>query len=437
MKREFSLSGIGFGLFLIALGIAAFSDLSAKTDSLAMVFRCYPVLPILLGLDLILPKITPVSRTVSLVRPAGWIFTLIILITMAGFITGVIPSLFSNEFKQLGMENFTPRLPLESNWNYRQTLREDFKLPPGITTIRIENDFGDLRVDSGGPNGVAATTRIKYAFQPPKNESDSKQVKLSGQVQGSTFLVHLKHPKFNNSFLPQFMSVMNVKVPPGLAVEVKNSFGQVKVSEIRGNLTVDNSNGRIRITKVSGDTSIANRFSQVIVGSIDGNLNINNTSGQIKIGRVGKNLNLNHDFGDLKIGEVAGDLTVIGKNSSINITRVHGKLKLENSFGRVRIKEAMDSVTAEVNNGDLRVGMTRIYGPINLDVQFGRVELDLPEKAAFSLQADAAFGRIDTNVPVTRSQKAGEQSATGDINGGGPLVKIETRNGSIELKTEN
>lgn len=438
MKREFSLSGIGFGLFLIALGLAAFSDLSAKTGYLTIVFRCYPVLPILLGLDLILPNIAPVSESVSFVRPAGWIVTLVILITTSGFIAGVVPGLFNNEFKQLGMESFTPRLPFESNRNYRRTLRENFLLPPGITVIRIENEFGDLRVDSGAPNEVSATARIKYAFQPPKNESDSKQVKLSGQVQGTTFLIHLEHPEDKNSFLPQFLAVMTIKVPPGLTVELKNSFGQLKVGQIEGNLTVDNSNGRIRIRKVNGDTSITNHLSQVTIGTIVGNLNINSTNGRIKIDRVGKNLVLHHDFGDIKIGEVAGDLTVTGKSTSIKVTQVQGKIQLENSFGRVSIKEALDSVTANVSNGDLQVGMNRINGPINLNVQFGRVKLDLPKKAAFTLQANASFGRIDTDMPVTRSQTTGGgQSAAGTVNGGGPLVKIEARNGSITLKAEN
>lgn len=437
MQREFSLSGTGFGLFLIALGVAAFSDLSAKTNFLIMVWHCYPVLPILLGLDFILSKVTPVTKAMSFSRPTGWIVTLIILITMAGFIAGVVPGLFSNELKQLGMESFTPRLPFESNRNYRRTLQEDFGLPPGITTIRIENEFGDLRVGSGDPNTVSATARIKYAFQPPKNGSDSQQVKLTGQVQGSTFLIQLEHPKFDNNFLPQFMSVMTIKVPSGLAVELKNSFGQLRIGEIQGKLTVDNSNGRIRITKVDGDAFITNRLSQVTIGVINGNLDLDSTAGQIKITRVGKNLTLHHDFGNVKIGEVAGDLTATGKNTQIDIFQVLGKIQLENSFGNVRIREAQDSVTADVSNGNLRVGMNRINGPIDVTLQFGNIELELPKEAAFTLQSDVAFGRIDSDMAVTRNQKTGGQSAAGDVNGGGPLVKIETRNGNVNLKIKH
>jgi hypothetical protein len=434
MRRELSLSGAGFGLFLIALGLAAFSDISAKTGYLAMVWRCYPVLPILLGLDFIFSTVAPGSQSVSWIRPAGWIVTLIILISMAGLMAGVIPGLFSQELKQLGMESFTPRLPLESSRNYRQTLREEFQLPPGITTVRIENEFGDLRVDSGTSRAVAATARIKYAFHPPKNGPDSRQVKLSGQVQGATFLVQLEHPKFNSHFLPQFMSVLTVKVPPELAVEVKNSFGQVRVAEIRGKLAVDNSNGRIRIVKVSGDTSITNRLSQVNIGSIDGNLNLDSSAGQIKIGRVGRNLSIREDLGNLKVDEVLGDLTVTGRNARMDIGKVMGKTRLENTFGDVRIEASLDSVTAAVSNGNLRVGMNRINGPVNLNVQFGNIELRLPKKAAFTVQADATFGRIDSDVALTRSQKTGGESATGAINGGGALVQIETRNGNVTVK---
>jgi DUF4097 and DUF4098 domain-containing protein YvlB len=434
LKREYSLSGTGFGLFLIALGVAAFSDIAAKTHLLGAVWRCYPVLPILLGLDLILPKVIPVSNSITLVRPAGWIFTLTILITILGFISGVVPGLFQQEFKQLGFESFSPRLPLESNRNYRRTLQEDFELPPGITTIRIENEFGDLRVDSGVSNVVSATARIKYAFHPPKSEADSQQVKWTGQAQGNTFVVHLEHPKFENSFLPQFMALMVVKVPPGLAVELKNSFGQLRVSEIEGNLTVDNSNGQIRIGKVTGDTSIINRLSKLTIGSIGGNLTVESTAGQVIIAQVAKNLTIHHDFGDLKINDVGGDLTVTGKNSSLTMTRIQGKIQLENSFGSVHIKEALNAVTAEVSNGSLRVEMNQILNPVSLSAAFGSIELEVPKNAAFSLRANTAFGSIDTNLPVTRTQDTGGQSVTGDIHGGGPSVKLDARNGSIKIK---
>ena len=436
MKREFSLSGTGFGLFLITLGLAVFSDLSFKTGILNIVWRFYPVLPILLGLDFILPQITKGSETISWVRPAGWIITLIILISMAGFITGSVPKLFSNEFKRLGFETFTPRLPLGSSRDYRRTLHKDFKLPQGITTIRIENEFGDLRVDSGASNEVSATARIKYAFQPPAPEADSRQVKLVGQVQGGTFLVRLEHPENHNSILPQFIAVMTIKTPSGLAVELKNSFGQVRIAEIEGNLTLDNSNGRIRIGKVSGDTTITNRLSQVNIGEIGGNLDLESTAGQVKITRVGKNLTLRHDLGELKIDEVAGDLTVTGKNGSMNIGRVQGKIQLENSFGSVHIKEALDAITAEVNNGSLRVGMAQLKSPVSLNVQFGSVELEVPKKSPFTLQATTAFGSINTSLPINRSKTTGGQSATGDINGGGPQVKIDARNGSVNIREE-
>lgn len=435
MKREFSLSGIGFGLFLIALGVAVFSDLSFKTRFLVTVWRCYPVLPILLGLDFILSQMSKGPESITWVRPAGWLTTLIILVATAGLVSGVVSdNLFQNEFKRMGMESFTPRLPFGSNRDYHRTLHEDFRLPQGITTIRAGNEFGDLRVDTGTANEVSVTARIKYAFQPPNPEVDSGQVKLVGRVLDNTFVVHLEHPKTDNGFLPQFMAVITIKVPSGLKVELKNSFGQLTVGEIQGNLTVDNSNGRVRIRKVNGDATITNRLSQVTIEEIGGNLNLESNAGQVKINRAGKNLSIRQDFGDLKIGEVAGDLTITGKNSSISISQVQGKVQLENNFGSVNIKEALNAVTAGVNNGNLQVRMSQLISPVTLNVEFGSIKLDLPEKTPFSLDARAVFGGINTNLPVTLRHNTGGQSVTGDINGGGPLVKIDARNGSIKIR---
>ncbi|HEX3047161.1 MAG TPA: DUF4097 family beta strand repeat-containing protein [Bacillota bacterium] len=325
-----------------------------------------------------------------------------------------------------------------NHWNdelqTEKTIKQDFTLPAGTTTLRVENEYGNLEIKPGTGNSVTVNADLKiYAtLRPPKKEETVPDVKISGEASGDRFLVKL----VVNSEIRRgrVHGDLTITVPPNLAVELKNSFGNISVEEVQGNLQVENRNGEIEIGRVTGDATVNNQFANVTIGTIDGNLDINVSNGNIEIDQVGKNLTAHSQFGGLTVDSVLGDLQANSKNGGIEIGKVMGKTKVDNSFAGVTLRDCRGPVEAEVGYGNLDVELTQLTGAYDFDVQFANANITLPSNAKFTLDASTSFGKINGNLPIQPTTTGNTESINGQINGGGPIIKIRNKNGNIEIQ---
>lgn len=97
--------------------------------------------------------------------------------------------------------------------------------------------------------------------------------------------------------------------------------------------------------------------------------------------------------------------------------------------------EAAGTARAETVNGGIsaRLGRADWDGTLKLKTVNGGIEVNLPAKAAVNVKASTVNGHIDTDFPLTVQGKIGRRRIEGSIGGGGPLLEMETVNGSIEL----
>jgi DUF4097 and DUF4098 domain-containing protein YvlB len=64
----------------------------------------------------------------------------------------------------------------------------------------------------------------------------------------------------------------------------------------------------------------------------------------------------------------------------------------------------------------------------------GDVQIELPAGAAFDLDVQTVHGDIDIDADFSVTMtRFGEQAIEGEVNGGGPLLQIHTRSGSVTL----
>ena len=203
---------------------------------------------------------------------------------------------------------------------------------------------------------------------------------------------------------------------------------------MKGDLQITNSNGRIEIEKVSGNTSVHNQFSSVEIETVGGNLALDVTCGEIEIGAVGKNLSVRNSFGRLKIGTITGDLDIISSNSQVDVERVNGRAKVRNSFGGVSFEQCNGPLEARIQSGNLEAAAAKIGGDYNLDVDFGNITLELPSWAGFVIDANTSLGNINSDFRIDLQKEMVSEKVNGTVNGGGPLLKIRNNKGNIRLK---
>ncbi len=93
----------------------------------------------------------------------------------------------------------------------------------------------------------------------------------------------------------------------------------------------------------------------------------------------------------------------------------------------------MGSVDAETTNGSISVALAQHNGQdMKCETTNGSVRIALPGNYKGNVVAETTNGRIHTNFPVT-STSWSKRSLNGTINGGGPLLELETTNGSIHI----
>lgn len=121
-------------------------------------------------------------------------------------------------------------------------------------------------------------------------------------------------------------------------------------------------------------------------------------------------------------------------NGQIHITGVTGAVKAETTNGGVKGVELSGRVEASTTNGGVDLDLTAVAeGGVRAETTNGGVSVKLPATA----KADVRASCVNGGISVTGLQLEGGQSTRrrveGRLNGGGPVVEVETTNGGVRV----
>ena len=148
---------------------------------------------------------------------------------------------------------------------------------------------------------------------------------------------------------------------------------------------------------------------------------------------------------------IAGSLTVTTSSSSVTAASVAGNLRVRTASGAVNATLSGEG-DADVETGSSAIRLSGIRGAVIAATQSGRVSLQGVPRRDWS--ASAGSGSVDVvtapSVPFTLDASSGSGSVKvigatvqgsvskrkviGSIAGGGPLMKMTSRSGSIVVR---
>ncbi|HEY1810258.1 MAG TPA: DUF4097 family beta strand repeat-containing protein, partial [Acidobacteriaceae bacterium] len=99
--------------------------------------------------------------------------------------------------------------------------------------------------------------------------------------------------------------------------------------------------------------------------------------------------------------------------------------------GSIHLQGVNGALFAETGSGDIEIG-GRPNAPWKLETGSGGVTLNTGS-SRFSLDASTGSGSVHSDPPITTHGSLERHHVTGDINGGGPTVRIETGSGDIRI----
>lgn len=228
--------------------------------------------------------------------------------------------------------------------------------------------------------------------------------------------------------------VRAVKVPRSrasirdVAFDVRESSGTVEICTLYGDQTScrDRNRGRDANVRVEYTVSIPRSLR---LRAMTGN-------GEITIERAGADVTAMTGNGGIHVGETAGRVNVSTGNGDIQVDGANGPVSASTGTGRVSVTTARGAVSANTGTGDIDVRMKG--GPIDGDMRFisgsGSIHVTLPADFNGRVDATSGSGTLRSDFEISVVGRLNAQHVRGTIGRGGPLLRMSTGSGTIELR---
>lgn len=242
--------------------------------------------------------------------------------------------------------------------------------------------------------------------------------------------------------------------------------GSVSMNDIGGTAVASTMGGSIDVDKIGGDAKLETAGGSVNIGTVGGQIIAETAGGSINVEQGKGNVSVETAGGSISVSDCAGMLKATTAGGSIDIGRVGAGAYLETAGGSIRLTSAGDVVKAVTSGGGIKLG--RLPKGVYAETEAGGIEAEfiskrgeftdsklitnsgdvvvyLPSDLGVTVRATIEVSnghRVITDFDEVKvsSDGGGEWSGprtvygNGAINGGGPVLKINTSNGNIYLR---
>lgn len=131
----------------------------------------------------------------------------------------------------------------------------------------------------------------------------------------------------------------------------------------------------------------------------------------------------------LGVSTVNGGVTVNGATSEVRASTVNGRVSAMSSGG---------PVNASTVNGDIDVRMRELgTGDLEYSTVNGSIEIEVPSNLDADVDMRTVNGSLSADFPITLQGRVNPRRMRATIGKGGRRLRLETVNGSVELRKAN
>lgn len=147
-------------------------------------------------------------------------------------------------------------------------------------------------------------------------------------------------------------------------------------------------------------------------------------------------LRLKSTNGQIEVEGVGGDVELRTTNGGIRARDLGGRLDAETTNGKIDAEGVAGPIDAETTNGTIHAEIigASLDDDVSLSTTNGAVELSLAASVSARIDARAGNGSVRSELPVRGIEREKRNELSGDLNGGGAMIRIRTSNGSIRIR---
>jgi hypothetical protein len=213
----------------------------------------------------------------------------------------------------------------------------------------------------------------------------------------------------------------------GADLFLESGSGAVSVERVSGKLFVRTGGGKVQIGS-SGPATIETGAGNIEVNKCTGELRATSGGGNLNFGEIGGNLSAETAGGSVKLGSARGSVRVITGGGSVELWKVGQGAHVETGGGAIVVEFSSGRDQFRESYLHTALGNVTVY-----------LQRDLGANVHASTEMASGVG-IRSDFPgLTITSEGGQYGpksvfAEGQVNGGGPILRLRTTIGQIDIK---
>jgi DUF4097 and DUF4098 domain-containing protein YvlB len=352
-----------------------------------------------------------------------------------------------------------------------------------VKNLRVKVDMGSVVVRGGqqqGINYVVHTRSYASSEQDARRQFDS--YKVTAYVKGDTAWIvgdwQGRPPhRFSGEFtinVPRDMGWMKLETEGGNVdatgisgrVEAQSGGGSMHLDDIGGGVSAETGGGSIDIGTISGDIGVHTGGGSIEIHHANGKVIAETGGGSVEILSGAQGASVETGGGSIDVRQCNGKVKASTGGGSIDLGDIEGPADIDTGGGSIHVNSAkgfvrastggggielygVPSARAETGAGGIVVKLVNTGGERHdsvLETSAGDITVYIASDVAVTVRASVDMGnghRITSDFSDLHINSEGNQwgpktlTAEGNLNGGGPVLKVHTTTGDICFRHAN
>lgn len=178
------------------------------------------------------------------------------------------------------------------------------------------------------------------------------------------------------------------------------------------------------------DVRIATADGDVVLGDVEGPVEVRTSDGDVQVGNVAGPVRLATADGDVHVGAVGGPAIVLqSSDGDIYADALAAqKITVRTQDGDVTLQSVDGELDVSAGDGDI---VARLVRAAPATITAGDGDVRLIADGAFGYDLDLSGGDVSMPSGMVIQGRISERSARGTVNGGGPLIRVRSGDGSV------
>lgn len=302
----------------------------------------------------------------------------------------------------------------------------------GPVSLDISSGPGGITISPGTSRAVVVHAVIRAAFGRADlglAEANIKTLEANPPVEqiGNSIRIGYVH---NEAVLKGVSITYDIQTPPDTQVRAVADAGGIRVSGIAGPVETVNEAGRSEVENVRGTIRMTTRSGAIFVRNAGSEVILRNESGGIQLEGASGPVEAETKSGRIEISGASQRIHAATQSASIRLRNNAGAATATNHSGSIESLTGSGALQAETVSGSIRVSQTS-PAAVHAVSRSGAIQVELAPGKGYDLHLRSEKGRISA---FSAPQRKDQHSLEMPINGGGPVVSIETNSSKIEVQ---